>query len=364
MKYKAFHNGPLKNDDEEYWRERKTINAEELGEMFETETNDKLKQLIKFLKSYKRIQEMIPWAQLDTKLSKDLLLELTKNFFQSVNTDFSTQVKEVVDQEGQTTRENYFDKDIVFDIIEDSNKGLAGCQRFDFGPSIDMPDFMLENIRKKSGEEEYNKWLRRTKPSTQFVIKISTNGCIGDLYNLTHELTHYLILKNKKTARTLDEVGPQCMERILDDYLLTLSDEDLAKYQFDRSKLKNDIMARKAITFISRYNITTDFNTGIRNNKNGPEEEENVQYLLSQLFAGQLSQYSEEERKKMVVEAVKGISLDDFDGVSKIFNIDWKNPESRKKLVSTAVGETKQIINYLGKHPEYGQTQDESEETR
>ena len=135
--------------------------------------------LLKTIQQYKGNPYEYP---LQTKISKDNTIELTQNFFESIDEDISRKVNDIIDGNNPNITlkmENY--------------NGKGAC--------VSNPNQM---------------------PIT---VYIPIRQDLRQLYEMVHELTHTLDVDNgdTPTRRVLGEVAPQCMERMLDNFLLTMS---------------------------------------------------------------------------------------------------------------------------------------------
>lgn len=152
---------------------------------------------------------------MQTKISDEQLIRLTKDFFQSIDFD-------------------YFNK--INTILDHTNS--------DFKLNIST----LSNIENAVGN-----------PNEQHPINIDVRqyGDLRDIYGLVHELTHCLdVDKGDNTTRQLlGEIAPQCMERLLDNFLIKQSNSE----KFDIDTLLEDIEKRKYTTFLSRMKNVQHF---------------------------------------------------------------------------------------------------------
>ena len=172
---------------------------------------------------------------------------------------------------------------------------------------------------------------------------LSLTGSLHDLYNLVHETTHYFTFRDTATERIFSEVAPQCMERVLDDFLLQLSDKELDRYNFKKEELSDDIRKRRVISFASRYKAAQDFVEKNSNNES-EKEEEFLKYFLAQFFQAQFRKYSNKDRNKKITEFIKHVQNDDFEKATKTFKIDWSNKLKRIFYIYDIIGDVRKDL--------------------
>lgn len=123
---------------------------------------------------------------LQTKISVADSIEIAKKFFESIDINFAKKVN---------------------DIILGTN-----------------PDVILETKNADFAET--------TNPDEKPVkVRVPIRGDLRQLYEFVHECTHTFDIDNgwTETRLVLAEVAPQCMERLLDEYLLGMSEAELKK---------------------------------------------------------------------------------------------------------------------------------------
>ena len=150
--------------------------------------------------------------ELKSKLTEQQVLDLAKKFFSSLGTDFEKKAESVID--GKSTKFKL--------ITEPYGKTIINGQPR--GPEL----------------RNFNE------------IFCPMHGDLRDLYSVVHEVTHSMDLEKGETeARTIfGEIVPQCMERLLDEFLLNMSDSDMQKYGFDRDTVIQDVRNRIVSTFL------------------------------------------------------------------------------------------------------------------
>ena len=166
---------------DEYSKKVESIDDLELAKNFEENASKNLKNEID---KYSSIDDIYDYP-LDTKISFNYSIKLAKEFLKTIDMDFSSNIDKIFDNKN---------KDAYLEIGESNSKEQANVSNPNHKP-----------VR----------------------VYIPVKGDIRDLYSLVHELTHTLDIENGDTTtrRILGEVAPQCMERMLDEYLLNMSEE-------------------------------------------------------------------------------------------------------------------------------------------
>lgn len=161
-----------------------SIDDLELCKMFVERTNRNVTpEIEKIIQQYESKTYDYP---LQTRISKENSLELARSFFESIDNGLCKKYNEIV---------NGVNPNIMLEMERFNGKGAC----------VTNPDKM---------------------PVT---VYIPIRDDIRQLYELVHECTHTFDIDNgdTPTRKVLGEVAPQCMERLLDDFLLGMSDEDM-----------------------------------------------------------------------------------------------------------------------------------------
>lgn len=304
---------PLNNQDE-YTEILDSIDVLGLSRELEKNISQDLENKIK---AYNRSD--IYHYPLKSKISQKDSIEIVKSFFASIDNDISIKIDQI--------------------LSNTSNNAYV--------------ELGLNN-----GQEEANASNPNKKPVRVFV---PIKGDLRDVYSLVHELTHTLDIDNGDTVarRILGEVAPQCMERMLDNFLVNMSQEDRQKYGFDFEILKEDINKRKLTTFISRYR------NAISLNRNQGNNELDSRYMLAQIYSTKFIKYREEEQKEKIVDFIEHIKNNEFQKANNDFNIEISKQKSLQRgfLVSDCLdeankihdtmeiptGKIKDLVNHAGK---------------
>ena len=359
MKYRrGFHNISEEiRSNENYLRIREIIQAEELARMFENEAQTRLQQYNKVFEQIEKIKGEGFFSHLKTPVDIDTVKELTIKFWGLISPECRKEVEDIF---------NGVNPNVELIISQDDEKFTANHYRIKIkGGGIQFPEDMLEDLR-KGNPELYNEIIEINKEKNITRINISLTGYLNDLYNLIHEITHYFTFRDTATERVLSEVAPQCMERILDDFLLQLSEEELKKYNFKKEVLKYDIRKRRIISFTSRYKAAKNFIK--KSNNKGEEEEEFLKYFLAQFFQAQLKKYNKKDRNNKILEFIEHVKNDDFANATRTFGIDWSNKLKRKFYIDNMIEdirkdfETRSENITVGKNNQKKETNQEKDE--
>lgn len=249
--------------------------------------------------------------ELKSKLTEQQVLDLAKKFFSSLGTDFEKKAESVID--GKSTRFKFITEPYGQTIINGQPRGPA-----------------LMNFNE---------------------IFCPMNGDLRDLYSVVHEVTHSMDLEKGETeARTiLGEIAPQCMERLLDEFLLNMSDSDMQKYGFDRDTLIQDVRHRIVSTFLDRKDTTRMLNRGTYidrvDRKEKPyifkEKREFLRYTLAQMYSTELMQMPENKRVDALRELMKNIQENDMTLCSKSFGVDLFNKIKMQNVLNNVTESVK-----------------------
>lgn len=254
----------------------------------------------KKLKNEKSIYNM----PLVSKLSEMQTIELAEQFFSSLGTELSNKATQVIES-----------KSSKFKFIFER-----------YGKSLD-----------KQGNP------REAEVSNFSEVYCPRRGDLRDLYSIVHEVTHTFDLRNGNTEarKIFGEIVPQCMERMLDEYLLNLNDKDIQKYGLNRNTLIQDVRNRQISTFLSRKDNVKSFN-----NQTGNQELD-LRYILAQIYSSAFMKQDKKIRVNSLVEFIKNIANNEFDSCSKSFGIELKNKFKTQLLMSEIVNNVKNTYNEI-----------------
>lgn len=223
-------------------------------------------------------------SDIATHLTQKQAIELTKKFFTTINPEFAKKVEKIFEGKGEnsSTQKVFLTMD---NSCSDSDKSNATS------PLSENEDMSLY------------------VPITETLI---------DCYSLIHEITHSFdaVKGDNGTRIVLGEVAPQCMERLFDEFLINMSEEELRQYGMDKNKLKEDINLRKIKTFEKRYKDII----GIVNNKGNHII--NTRYMLAQLYQTQFMKSPSNERNTVIMNFIDCIKNNNFMGANNVLGID------------------------------------------
>ena len=150
-------------------------------------------------------------------------------------------------------------------------------------------------------------------------VRVPIRGDLRQLYEFAHECTHTFDIDNgwTETRLVLAEVAPQCMERLLDEYLLGMSEAELKKYGFDKRVLEKDIQDRRLSTFFNRlWNIET------LNGKHPiKDRRKDSNYMLAQIYSAHFNKFDKSQKRNKLISFIKCVNNDDFDGANNCFGL-------------------------------------------
>lgn len=276
---------------------------------FENEAINKIqigiigKEYGKGLKKEKKIYNY----PLKTKLTRKQTIELTKDFFEHTEHNFANNVNDII--EGRSSR-----------------------------VTLEMPNY--------DGTQEAD----TSNPDSAIMkVTVPIRGDLRDLYGMIHELTHTLDIGNGDTVarKVLGEVAPQCMERMLDEYLLNLTQESLMKYGIDKDILIKDIQNRKVTTFLSRVDNAIEFNKKATNDR-----KIDLRYVLAQIYQARFMKYDSDTRKSKIVDFIRSVENDDLDKANNVFDFNMSNSLQRQFYIDDSMQEIIAILNPQGKEDE------------
>lgn len=268
----------------------------DLIEMFEKKMSDNLKTIV--FNSKGNVYNYL----LITKIQRNDSIQIVKDFFSNIDDELSKKINNIING-----------KDNKFNLCYDS---------------------------KWNGENA------TTNPKEiPIEINVTEFGDLRDVYGLVHELTHCLDVDNGDTdaRRILGEVAPQCMERLLDQYLIANCDS----YGLNKEILLNDIDKRILYTFISRAQNAIHFNDLLKRNSTTRtlDQEKDSRYVLAQIYSSKFMKEDIAQVKNKIVKFIKNVKNNDFYGANEIFEINLENDKSKEELISTLINEAEQIYN-------------------
>ena len=241
---------------------------------------------------------------LASRLSEMQTIELAKQFFSNLGTELSNNATQVLE-----------------------------CKSSKF-------KFIFEKYG-KSLDKEGNP--REAEVSNFSEVYCPRRGDLRDLYSIVHEVTHTFDLRNGNTEarKIFGEIVPQCIERMLDEYLLNLNVKDIQKYGLNRSTLIQDIRNRRVSTFLSRKDNIKSFNNGTGN------QEVDLRYILAQIYSSAFMKLDAKTKVDSLIEFMKNIESNEIDSCSKSFGIDLQNKFKTQLLMPEIVNNVRYTHNQI-----------------
>ena len=321
-------------------KQRTMIDARRLGEIFEDVATKELAEYAYLYPAVKRLHREMYTDPLRSKIRKEDLFKIAEEFFNTINPELAETAKEIFRNE---TKEFSPEKqDINFLMPEDLWEG-SYCVTIKIPGIIGITEDMLE-MAKEKGEEGYNQLLKTARGKTITNITIPYSESITDLYSIAHEFTHYFIMQRRDSIGVLDEAVPQCMERIVDSFLLNLSDDDLARYNLDRKGLNEDVKRRQALAFAARYCSVKKFNEKAKDKNIDRETAEHFRYLLAQICSSQFTRYPVEEQKRKILELINIEDEDVLNKAGEILGMRWDSDFHRTIYATKAVNDVRLVL--------------------
>ncbi len=287
FKYQKSIEAP-RQDNQEYQRYAKSIDDLSLARMFVDQIRTKEFEAFesKFLTKGKLSD--YPYR---TPLNIEQAQELAREFFASVDPQFSQMAEGIL---------NSTNADISLSFVP-----KAGKNRSD----VNAPN-------------DKNKHMN---------IRVVDSGTIVTLYELVHEMTHTFDTENGDTTtrRLFGEVAPQCVERLLDEFLLNMSEEQAQKYSFDKETIKRDVLDRKIATLLARYH-NADERTADKDHI-----ELTNRYMLAQVYATQFEEMNAGQKLESLHKIMDAIKNNDFEAATQAYgiNISKENEIQRKACI-------------------------------
>lgn len=270
-----------------------SIDDLELCKMFINEVTPEIKQI------ERKYGDVAPNYPLQTKISENDTIEIVQKFFASIDEKIFKKVNDVIT--GQNSKIKLeFDQDI------ERGANVSGCDKY------------------------------------TFVVHVPIFGDLRQLYDMVHELTHILDIDNgdTETRKVLGEIAPQCMERLLDDFLLKMSDEEMQKYGFDKAIIEKDIQRRRIMTFLTRYHNAITLDKGLGNRIY------NSRYMLAQIYSSYFNTFDRNKKTNRIQSFIECIGNDDFEMANETFGIQISRNNRMKRMfyIKNTIAEANSLI--------------------
>lgn len=168
-------------------------------------------------------------------------------------------------------------------------------------------------------------------------------GDLRDLYEVVNEFSHTLVLKNDdiEARKIYGEVVPECVERMLDEYLLNLNNEYMQKYGFNKSTLIQDVRKKQISNFLSKKDNIMAFN-----NKTG-NPQTNLRNILALIYSSAFINLPQNSKKFALKEFIKDVENNEIDSCSNSFGINIDNKLKTQLLMLGIVNDVKNTHNQI-----------------
>ena len=186
--------------------------------------------------------------------------------------------------------------------------------------------------------KSFSEKAKRIMDSNSFPSK---KVSLKELYEYIHQISSSFDLGNGNTdvRKIFGEITPQCIEKMLNNFLLDLDVSDMKKYGLDRSTLHVDIAKKELASFLSLKDAILSFNS---NNK-----EANLRNILAYIYSDELMKVQRNDRMRKLEGLICGIEADNIESCSNLLRCDFKNSIMLQGLMSRALTSTERSYNDL-----------------
>ena len=148
-----------------------------------------------------------------------------------------------------------------------------------------------------------------------------------------HELTHSWDSRNgdNSTNKILGEIAPQCMERLLDNFLIKMSDEDKKRYNFQDDVLTQDIKSLNIKTFVLRLSSMLSLETSSHANSS------DLQYTLAQIYQSRFLHTEPDDQKSLLVSFMEHVANDEYYQANRVMKVNFNNKFIRDLYISQMI---------------------------
>lgn len=229
----------------------------------------------------------------------------------------------------------------------DRNQAIAIVLGFFRKFGIDVSKLLEEG--KKSNESgqtvyiSFNKGVKRNETTSPTFAGEDVHayakeiGTLTDVYSLVHEISHTLYVQNQfgEARMILGEVIPQCMERMLDGYLIELAGRK--GFDVDIDALKENIIKRRISTAIDRLRMASRIAKG--EYKFASEKAEFSRYMLAQIYATNLMKMDKSIQKQRIFDFIEALKSNDIKKANDAFDmqIGKEHSKERARYVSDCI---------------------------
>lgn len=296
--------------------------------------------------------KVLPPSQSETTIREIISSGIIKDFERTIDNGLNIKKLDAFYGKKLENEKSIYNMPLVSKLSEMQTIELA--KQFFSSSGSNLSDKAIQIIENKSNKfkfifEKYGNSLdnqgnpREAEVSNLSEVYCPRRGDLRDLYSIVHEVTHTFDLENGDTEsrKIFGEISPQCIERMLDEYLLNLNDKDIQKYGLNRTTLIQDVRNRQISTFISRKDNFKSFNSETGN------QELDLRYILAQIYSSAFMKQDKKTRIDSLVEFMKNIANNEFDSCSKAFGVDFKNKLKTQLLMSEIVNNVKNTHNQI-----------------
>lgn len=230
-------------------------------------------------------------------------------------------------------------QDAALDTIVDRNKVIGIVYGFFCEFGIDVSKLLEEG--KKSNESgqtvylSFNKGVKRNETTSPTFAGEDVHayaketGTLTDAYSLVHEISHTLYVQNQfgEARMILGEVIPQCMERMLDGYLIELAGRK--GFDVDIGTLKENIIKRRISTAIDRFRMASRIAKG--EYKFASEKAEFSRYMLAQIYATKLMEMDKSIQKQRIFDFIEALKSNDIKKANDAFDMQIGKEQSKER---------------------------------
>ena len=231
------------------------------------------------------------------------------------------------------------EQDAALDTIVDRNKVIGIVYGFFCEFGIDVSKLLEEgkynNEREQAVYLSFNKGVKRNETTSPTFAGEDVHayaketGTLTDVYSLVHEISHTLYVQNQfgEARMILGEVIPQCMERMLDGYLIELAGRK--GFDVDIDTLKENIIKRRISTAIDRFRMASRIAKG--EYKFASEKAEFSRYMLAQIYATELMEMDKSIQKQRIFDFIEALKSNDIKKANDAFDMQIGKEKSKER---------------------------------
>ena len=235
-------------------------------------------------------------------------------------------------------------QDAALDTIVDRNKVIGIVYGFFCEFGIDVSKLLEEgkynNEREQAVYLFFNKGVKRNETTSPTFAGEDVHAYAketGTLTDVYHEISHTLYVQNQfgEARMILGEVIPQCMERMLDGYLIELAGRK--GFDIDIGTLKENIIKRRISTAIDRFRMASRIAKG--EYKFASEKAEFSRYMLAQIYATKLMGMDKSIQKQRIFDFIEALKSNDIKKANDAFDmqIGKENAKERDKYIINSI---------------------------